>query len=59
MDDQTHNPAFISAITKLAGVGQRAGFSVEQMIRILNTGFTVEELLELVESRLQKQQRVN
>ena len=58
MDGQTHHPALFSAVSKLADVGQRAGFSVEELIRILNAGFTVEELLDLIESRLEKQPRV-
>ena len=49
------NPALVSAIGKLAMAGEKAGFTVEQMIRILNNGFSVEELVELIESRLQKQ----
>jgi hypothetical protein len=52
------NPHLVSALTKLADIGQRAGFSVEEMICILNSGFTVEELLGLIESRLDKQRRV-
>lgn len=43
------------AVGKLAIAGERAGFTLEQMIRILNAGFTVEDLLDLIESRLQEQ----
>ena len=39
----------------LAMAGEQAGFTVEQMIRILNGGFTQEQLLDLISYRLQKQ----
>jgi hypothetical protein len=32
--------------------GEQAGFSVEQMIRLLNAGMTVETLLNIIERRL-------
>jgi hypothetical protein len=48
-------PAIEMAVGKLAIAGERAGLTLEQMIRILNAGFTVEDLLDLIESRLQKQ----
>jgi len=42
------NPALFSAISKLAIAGETAGFTVEQMIRILNNGFRVEKLVSPV-----------
>ena len=36
------------AIGKLAIAGEQAGFSVEQMIQLLNDGLTVESLLDLI-----------
>lgn len=41
-----------TAIGKLAIAGQQAGFSIEQMIHLLNDGLTVETLLELISWRL-------
>lgn len=42
----------VTAIGKLAIAGKRAGFSIEQMIQLLNDGLTVETLLELISWRL-------
>lgn len=36
------------AIEKFAIAGQQAGFSVEQMIDLLNDGLTVDALLDLI-----------
>ena len=48
MDD----PSLISAIDKLAVAGERAGFTVEQLIRLLNAGLTVDGLLQIIAARL-------
>ena len=45
-------PSIRTTIGKLALAGEQAGFTVEQMIRILNAGVTVEDLLGLIEWRL-------
>jgi hypothetical protein len=42
----------VDAINRLALAGERAGFSIEQMIELLQQGFTVENLLCLIEWRL-------
>ena len=42
----------ITAIEKLVLAGEQAGFTVEQMIQILQTGASVEALLHMIESRL-------
>ena len=39
-------------VYKLAIAGEQAGFSLEQMIQMLNAGITVETLLHLIEWRL-------
>lgn len=44
-----------SAICKLAIAGERAGFTVEQMIGLLNAGLTVERLVDMIEERLSPQ----
>jgi hypothetical protein len=50
--------SLVNAITKLAIAGEQAGFSVEQMIELLNAGVTVETLLELIAWRLEGTQSV-
>ena len=42
----------ITAIEKLVLAGEQAGFTVEQMIQILQTGASVEALLHMIEGRL-------
>lgn len=44
----------ISGIAKLATAGQEAGFTVEQMIQLLNAGLSVESLVELIAWRLEQ-----
>ena len=46
------NPSLVTAIGKLAIAGEQAGFSVEQMIGLLDEGLTVETLLDLISWRL-------
>ena len=41
------------AIGKLAMAGEQAGFTIEQMIDLLNSGLAVETLLELIAWRLE------
>ena len=45
-------PSTAQIVYKLAMVGEQAGFSLEQMIQMLNAGITVETLLHLIEWRL-------
>jgi hypothetical protein len=52
-------PIIISAVEKLAVAGGQAGFSVEQMIELLNAGMSVESLVELIARRLNVQQPVS
>jgi len=40
------------AIGKLAMAGEKAGFTLEQMIQLLDDGLTVETLLDLISWRL-------
>ena len=42
----------MTAVEKLVRAGEQAGFSVEQMIQILQTGTSVENLLHMIEWRL-------
>jgi len=45
-------PSLENSICKLAMAGEQVGFSVEQMIWMLNAGVTLEGLLGLIEWRL-------
>jgi hypothetical protein len=42
----------MTAISKLVSAGEQAGFTVEEMIQLLQTGASVESLLCLIELRL-------
>ena len=48
----------MSAINKLAIAGQQAGFSLEQMIQLLDDGLSVETLLDLIAWSLERRQQV-
>ena len=45
-------PSIVVSFCKLARAGEQAGFSLEDMISLLNAGLTVETLLDLIERRL-------
>ena len=49
----TQQPVLPRAIENLARAGEKAGFSVEDMIRLLNAGISVETLLDLIGRNLQ------
>ena len=42
-------PSLQTSIAKLAMAGEQAGFTVEQMIWMLNAGVTIQGLLRLIE----------
>jgi hypothetical protein len=44
-----------AAALKLALAGQRAGFSLEQMIQLLNSGLSVRGLLDLICMNLRRE----
>lgn len=46
------NPSLLSAVRKLAIAGEQAGFTLEQMIELLDEGLSVQNLLELISWRL-------
>ena len=46
------NTSLVLAISKLAAAGEQAGFTLEQMIDLLNHGLEVETLLGLISWRL-------
>jgi hypothetical protein len=45
-------PILMTAIEKLVRAGEQAGFTVEQMIQLLQTGVDAETLLQMIERRL-------
>jgi hypothetical protein len=45
-------PILFRAVERIAQAGEQAGFSVENMIYMLNAGVTVETLLNIIEQRL-------
>jgi hypothetical protein len=47
VSDFVEQPKIMTAIEKLVLAGEQAGFTVEQMIQMLQTGATVETLLSL------------
>lgn len=50
--ETVEQPILMTAIEKLVRAGKQAGFSVEQMIQMLQTGVDVETLLQMIERRL-------
>jgi len=46
------NPSLVLAISKLAAAGEQAGFTLEQMIDLLDHGLEVETLQDLICLRL-------
>jgi hypothetical protein len=46
------NPSLVLVISKLAIAGEQAGFTLEQMIELLNDGLSVATLLDLIAWRL-------
>jgi hypothetical protein len=44
----------VSGIAKLAMAGEQAGFTVEQMIQLLNAGLGVDALMDLIAWRLEQ-----
>jgi hypothetical protein len=42
----------ITAVRELVIVGERAGFSIEEMVELLNAGVSLKCLLELIAERI-------
>lgn len=53
---ETSSSSLQRAVAKLAIAGEQAGFSLEQMIELLNDGLSVETLLDLISWRLDTMQ---
>lgn len=54
---ELNNQTLMAAIAKMASLGEQAGFSVEEMIALLNTGVSIDALLDLVCGRLKSDLR--
>jgi hypothetical protein len=52
-----YRPHLHSAINKLVIAGEQAGFSLEQMIQLLDDGLSAENLLDLIEWSLERRER--
>jgi hypothetical protein len=48
----------VEAVLKLARAGEQAGYTLDEMIAFLDSGFTVETLLCLIEWRLRVQEKI-
>jgi hypothetical protein len=48
----------LRAVGKLARAGEQAGFNLEEMIEMLNSGMSVENLLNLIACRLSQSPRL-
>jgi hypothetical protein len=48
------NKKLLNGISKLAMIAERAGFSVEHLIQLLNYGLTEETLIDLISWRLER-----
>lgn len=46
-------PSIGVAVSKLAIAGQQAGFSIEQLMMLLNAGCNVETLVQIISRRLE------
>ena len=49
---ETHNEFVYGAIERLVQAGAQVGFSVQDLIRMLNGGMSLESLLDLIEIRM-------
>ena len=47
------HPVVARAIERLVAAGAQAGISVEQMTQILHAGVSVEDVLDIIDKRLQ------
>jgi len=45
-------PSLVAIVGKLAIAGEQAGFTIEQMIQLLNAGLSVDDLVQLIAQRL-------
>ena len=48
------NVALLSALSKVVIAGEQAGFTLPELIQLLNKGISVETILELIDLRLEE-----
>ena len=51
---ESHAVSVYGAIERLVQAGQAVGLEVDDLVRLLDRGKTLEELFELVESKMEK-----
>lgn len=56
---ESHELSVCEAIERLVWAGEEVGLDVDALIRLLDQGDTFEELLELVESKLEDLQKAS
>jgi hypothetical protein len=49
-----HYPKLVAAISKLAVAGELAGLTISEMIGLLNDGLSIESLIDIIASRLDR-----
>jgi len=54
---ESHDLPVYEAIERLVQVGEAAGFSSDALLRMLDQGKTFEELLEVIESKMESLQK--
>jgi hypothetical protein len=54
---ESHELPVYEAIERLVQAGEAAGFSSDALLRMLDQGKTFEELLELIESKMESLQK--
>ena len=50
------NVQLLTALSKLVVAGEQAGFSVDELIRLLNAGIGMEDILNLIALRLERRE---
>ncbi len=56
---ESHEVSSYDAIERLVSVGETVGFGADALVRMLDRGMGLEELLLLIESRMECLQRAN
>lgn len=56
---EAHHVSVYGAIERLVLVGEAVGFGADALVRMLDRGMGLEELIELIESRMECLQRAS
>jgi len=54
---ESHEASAYEAIERLVQAGKEAGFGADTLIRMIDQGLTFEELLEIIESKMECSQK--